>query len=95
MAGNFLDRRLQYKGKRTVTECEAVERANTYLLQLRGIEAKPVEVHLIHLSNSPSYWWISYGTAILYPKETAAGVIVDDGNFILRVDDVSGKVSEL
>jgi hypothetical protein len=76
-------------------EAEAVKRANTYLLEIRGIQAKPVEVRLVQRPGSPDYWWVSYGTSVLFPKETAAGATIDGGDLILCVSDNSGEVCEV
>lgn len=76
-----------------MNETEAIAKANKYVLEDQGVEAKPVEIHLIQRPGTRRYWWVSYGTSIWFPKETAAGAIVDGGEYILRVDDENGEIS--
>jgi hypothetical protein len=78
-----------------MNEAEAIRAANNFLLQDRGILATPIEIRLIQRPNAPSFWWVSYGTSIRYPKETAEGAGIDGGEYILKVDDSSGGVSIL
>jgi hypothetical protein len=78
-----------------MSEVEAIERANRYVLAHRQVVAEPVEVHCIRGEGAPASWWISYGTGIDFPVETAAGATIDDGAYVLKVDDASGEVSVL
>jgi hypothetical protein len=81
------------QSKRRMTEEEAIRKANAYLRKLNGVQAQPIEVHRVQRPGQPVYWWVSYGTAILFPNETAAGATVDGGEFVLRVDEAEGTVS--
>ena len=78
-----------------MTESDAIARANRYVLEHQYVEFEPVEVHCVRRPESPVYWWISYGTGIYYPAETAAGATVDDGTYILKVDDATGEETVL
>jgi hypothetical protein len=78
-----------------MTEAEAIERANKYVWEHQHIATKPVEVHLVQRAKLPAYWWVSFGTSVYYPSETAAGEVIDDGAYIVKVDDMTGKVSVL
>ena len=78
-----------------MTESEAIARANRYTLEHQHVDAKPVEVHCVRRPESPVHWWISYGTGIYYPAETAAGCTIDGGTYILKVDDATGDVTVL
>lgn len=76
-----------------MTEHEAIDRANVYVMQTYGIQAEPTGIRYIKNKESPSYWSILYGPEVLYPKDMAEGAIVDGGELFLRVDDASGVVS--
>lgn len=74
-----------------MTESEAINRANAYVLKSYGAQAEPIGVRRIH--THPTYWTIMYGPCVLFPKEIATGATVDGGELILRVDEMSGTVS--
>jgi hypothetical protein len=78
-----------------MTEAEAIERANRYTLAHKQVVAEPIEVHCIRGGDAPASWWISYGTGIDFPMETAAGATIDDGAYVLKVDQATGEVSVL
>ncbi len=78
-----------------MTEKEVIERANRFLLGDRGITAEPVQIVCRRPAGKPVFWVVRYGTSILFPKETAAGATVDDGDYMLRVDEASGVVELL
>lgn len=74
---------------------QAIKIANDFLREQRGIEAHPVQVKFVQRPELPSFWVVRYGTAILFPKETAAGSKVDGGDYLLKVDDTNGVVTVL
>lgn len=78
-----------------MNESEAIHAANEFLLKERAVNAHPVQVKYVQRPNVPSFWVVRYGIAILYPKEAAAGAVVEDGDYILKVDDASGVVTRL
>ena len=80
---------------RAMTEVEAIERANQFIFERERVKTEPVEVHLVRRADSDAYWWISYGTAVYYPTETAAGDVIDGGDYIVKVDVMTGEVSLL
>lgn len=78
-----------------MTENEAIAIANRYVRDHYESECQPVEVHFIVKDKEPSYWWVSYGTWVHYPEETAKGTITDDGSLVLLIIDSTGIVSEV
>jgi hypothetical protein len=78
-----------------MTKHEAITKANEYTHEQHQVDAQPVEVHFVSRSGERPYWWVSYGTAIYHPVETAAGCTIDGGDYILKVDDATEEVTVL
>jgi hypothetical protein len=76
-----------------MTEQEAIDRANDYVLQKYCVQAQPMHAHRIQSTTHSYYWSIVYGPAVLFPKQIAAGATVDGGELMLDVDEESGEVS--
>lgn len=75
-----------------MNQMQAIKTANAFLRIDRGAEADPVQVVFVQRPEVPSYWIVRYGTAILFPEETA-GAKVDGGDYILMIDDATGAVT--
>jgi len=76
-----------------MTEADAIQRGNAFVLKNRGVVGEPEYVQLVKRDGQRRYWSLVYGAALFFPEEIAAGDSIDGCEYMVRVDDQSGDVS--
>ena len=76
-----------------MTEVEAVQRGNAFVLKNTGVAGEPEHVQLVTRLGQQRYWSLIYGAALFFPEAIAAGDTIDGGEYMVRVNDQSGEVS--
>lgn len=72
---------------------DVIQRANAFVLATKGVQGEPDSVHLIRNSDSNRLWRLLYHFSLFYPELAREGGVVDGGEYIVDVDDISGKIS--
>lgn len=72
---------------------QAIQTANEFLLNETGVAGEPVFVRLVDRGKDGRFWLISYEAALFFQDELSQGAVIDGGEYIVRVDVQSGRVS--
>lgn len=76
-----------------MTRSQAIQIGNAFVLQHRGVQGEPEHVQLMERAGKKRSWSLVYGAALFFPTEIAEGTVIDGGEYILTVDDVTGQAS--
>jgi hypothetical protein len=74
---------------------EAIQKGNAFVLQHTGVKGDPDFVRLVDQPDKRRSWWLSYPPALFYPEKIAKGDIIDGGEYIITIDELTGEVSIL
>ena len=73
-----------------MNETEAIARARAFVRATTGIDADP---DWIMLMSDKQSWRAVYGPEHFFPRNLAASVAVDSGEYVVIVDDQTGEAS--
>ncbi len=69
---------------------EVIQRANDFILANQGVQGDPDSVRL---DRDGRVWTVFYHFSIFHPESFRKGDVMEGGEFILKVDDLTGTVS--
>ena len=76
-----------------ITILEAIDLADAYLLRTTGHRGSPNMVRLIRGPKKSRVYTVVYGPEVFDPSYDVEGTVTDGGEYILRVDAVTGEVT--
>jgi hypothetical protein len=74
---------------------EVIQKANAFVFQNTGVEGDPDFVRLIENPGKHRSWRLVYKADLFFPQEAKRGAVIDDGEYVVSVDEASGDVSVL